>query len=111
MQPLSLDVGIECVLSGVAEWSVADVMTQANRLREILVEAKVSGHGATDLCHLECVGHPGHKMVAFRVHENLRLVLQPPKRLRVRNAVAVALERRAIVVGRFSYLATFRLGC
>src|SRR6188768_2424772 len=40
-------------------------------------------------------------MIAGRGEEHLGLVLQPPKRLAVDNAVAIALERRANRIFRF----------
>ena len=45
--------------------------------------------------HLERVRHPRAEVVALGGDEDLRLALQAPERLRVHDAVAVALERRA----------------
>ena len=50
---------------------------------------------ARDAGRLERVGHARAVVVAGRVDEDLRLALQPAERLRVEDAVAVALERRA----------------
>ena len=50
---------------------------------------------ARDAGRLERVGHPRAVVVARRVDEDLRLALQAAERLRVEDAVAVALERRS----------------
>src|SRR5512132_1679951 len=40
------------------------------------------------------MGEPGPVVVALRRHEHLRLVLEPPERLRVHDPIPVPLERR-----------------
>ncbi len=88
------------VLAGVPEGRVADVVAQRDRLGEGLVEGQRGGQGARDLGHLEGVRQAGDVVVAFGVDEHLRLVLQPPERLGVEDAVAVPLERGAVAVRR-----------
>ena len=80
---------------GVPERRVARVVPETDRLDEILVEPERTRDDARDRGRLERVGHPGAVVVAFRVDEDLRLSLQPPERLRVDEAITVALERRA----------------
>src|SRR5258707_532383 len=50
---------------------------------------------ARDPRRLERVGEACPEVVAFRVDEDLRLVTEPAERLRVDDAIPVALERRA----------------
>jgi hypothetical protein len=77
----------------MAERWMADVMAEPDRLGQILVEPQRPGDGARDLRRLQRVGQPRAVMVALGRHEHLRLVLEPPERLRVHDPVAVALER------------------
>ena len=82
------------MLAGVTEGRVAEVMAEPDRLDEVLVEADRAGDRAGDPADLERVGQPGAVVVALGGDEDLRLVLQPPERLGVDDAIAVALERR-----------------
>ena len=86
------EVGRQGVLAGVTEGRVADVVTQRDGLGEGLVERQGGGQGARDLGHLERVRQARHVVVAFGIDEDLGLVLQPPERLGVEDAVAVPLE-------------------
>ena len=45
-----------------------------------------------DLRHFEGMGDPGAIQVALVIHEHLGLVDQPPKRVRVDDAIAISLE-------------------
>ncbi len=69
------------------------------RLGEILVERQRARDRAGDLRHFETVGEPRAVVIALMLHEDLGLVLQPPERRRMDDAVAVALERRALALG------------
>ena len=53
------------------------------------------GDAARDLRDLERVRQPRAVVIAGRREEDLGLVLQPPERLAVDDAIAIALERRA----------------
>ena len=86
---------VKRVLAGVTEGRMAHVVTEPDRLGEILVEPQGTGDTARDPGRLERVRHPRAVVVARRVDEDLRLPLEPPERLRVQDPVAVALERRA----------------
>jgi hypothetical protein len=86
---------VECPFPGMPEGRMAEVMGKRQRLRKVLVEAERPGDGPRDLRHFQRVGQPRAEMVALVVNEDLRLVLQPPERIRMDDAVAVALERRA----------------
>ena len=85
---------VERLLARVAERRVAHVVAEADRLRQVLVQAQRPGDAARDPGRLERVRHARAVVVAGRVDEDLRLALQPPERLRVEDPVAVALERR-----------------
>src|SRR5450755_1248656 len=68
-------------------------------LGEVLVEAEGPGDRPRDLRHFQRVRQARAVVIAFERDEDLRLVLQPPERTRVNDAVAVALVLRAVVVG------------
>jgi hypothetical protein len=79
----------------MAEGRVAEVMGQRHGLGQVLVEAQRAGHGAGDLRHLQRMGQAGAEIVALMLHEDLRLVLEPPEGRGMDDPVAVALERGA----------------
>ena len=76
----------------MAEGRVADVVGEAQRLGQILVEAERPGDGSADLGDFEAVGESDPEMVAVGGDEDLGLVAEPPERDRMDDAVAVALE-------------------
>src|SRR5215208_7432209 len=96
---------VEHRLAGVAEGRVTQVVTEADRLREVLVESQ----GARDVprypARLERVCEPCAVVVALRRDEYLGLVLQAPKRLGMHDPVTVALEGSAMVRVRLALLA------
>ena len=79
----------------MAEWRVPHVVAEPDRLDEVFVESQRTRHDARDPGRLESVGHPRAVVVARRIDEDLRLALQPPKRLRMQDPVTIALERGA----------------
>ena len=95
--PALAQAGVQHRLAGMAERRVAEVMAQADRLGEVLVQPQRAGDVARDPARLERVREPRPVVVALRRDEDLRLVLQPPERLRVDDPVAVALEGRPVV--------------
>ena len=72
-----------------------DVVAEPDRLGEVLVQPQRPRDDPRDAGRLERVRHPRAVVVAGGVDEDLRLALQAAERLRVQDAVAVALERRA----------------
>ena len=86
---------VERLLACMAERRVAEVVPEADRLRQILVQPQRARDRARDAHGLDRVREPGAVVVALRGDEDLRLVLEAPERLRVHDAVAVALERGA----------------
>jgi hypothetical protein len=86
---------VEDRLADVPERRVAEVVPEADRLREVLVERQRPRHRARDLRDLERVRQPRAEVVALGRDEDLRLVHEPAERLGVDDPVAVALQRRA----------------
>ena len=90
----ALDELVERRLAGVAEGRVTEIVAQADRLRQVLVEPECARDDTGDPGRLQRVRHSRAVVVAGRVDEDLRLPLEPPEGLRVQDAVPVALERR-----------------
>ena len=88
-------------LTGMTKRRVPEIVSERNRLGEFFVQAQHLRDGARDLRDLERVCEAGAIVIAGRREEHLRLVLQPPERLAVNDAVAIALERRPNVVFDF----------
>ena len=101
---------VDDALAGVAERRVAEIVAERDRFGELLVQPQHLGDGARDLRDLERVREPRAVVIAGRREEHLRLVLQPPERLAVDDAVAVALKRGAHVVFRRGAEAPARVG-
>src|ERR1017187_2926798 len=85
---------IKRVLADVTEWWMAEIVTEADRLHQILVELQRPGDRARYLGHLQRVREPRAVMIAPRRDEHLGLVLETAKRLAVDDPVTVALKRR-----------------
>src|SRR5687768_9773580 len=86
---------VEHPLTGMAERRVPEVVAERDGFGQLLVEPQHLGDAARDLRDLEGMREPGAVMVAGRREEHLGLVLQPPERLAVDDAIAVALKRGA----------------
>ena len=84
--------GVERVLASMAERRMAEVVGEAQSLRQVLVEPERASDGAADLRDFEAVRQAHAKMVAIGRDEHLGLVPQPAEGDRVDDAVAVALE-------------------
>jgi hypothetical protein len=82
------------LLADVPERRMPDVVAQGHRLEQILVQLQRGRHRPADRVHLEDVGQPGAVVVAHRRQEHLGLVLRPPKRFGMDDAIAVDLEGR-----------------
>ena len=83
------EAAVEHVLADVAERRVPKVVTEPDRLDEVLIQRERAGDRPRDLRDLQGVGQPGPVMVAGRGDEHLGLVLEPPERLAVDDSVAV----------------------
>ncbi len=86
-----------------------EVVAEGDRLGEVFVEVERAGDGAPDLRDFERVCETRDVVVAGRGDEHLRLVLEPPKRLAVDDAVAVPLILGAHVGRRLRPCASARL--
>ncbi len=100
---------VERILARVPERRVAHVVPEPDRLGQILVQPQRPRDDARDRRRLERMGHPRPVVVALGVDEDLRLPLQAPERLRVDDAVAVPLERRAHAARLLGKLSSARL--
>ena len=89
------EAGVERVLAGVAERSVAEVVAEGDRLGEVLIERERAGERAGELRDFDRMGQAGAKVIAFVVYEHLRLMREAAERRRMDDAVAVALKSRA----------------
>ncbi|MBT9161053.1 MAG: hypothetical protein DDT27_01655 [Dehalococcoidia bacterium] len=74
------------------ERGVTQVMSQRDGFGEILIEVQRPGDGASDLRNLEGMGEPGYIVIPWGGDEDLSLVLEAAKRLRVNDAVSVTLK-------------------
>ena len=105
--------GVECVLPGMAERRMPEIVRQADRLGQRLVEPQRVGNRASNLRHLERMCQSRAIQVALVIDEHLRLVHEPPERGRVNDAIAIALVLAAVGRWRLFYsaAATARLVC
>src|SRR4029453_6106588 len=71
------DQGVDDALAGVAEWRVAEVVAERDRLGQLFVEPQHLGDASRDLRHLERVRETRPVVIAGRREEDLCLVLQP----------------------------------
>src|SRR6266700_964240 len=92
---MGFEAGVQCPLAGVAERRMAEVVSQRQRFRKVLVKTELPGQRAGDLRHLQRMREPGAVMIAFVEHEYLGFVLQAAEGGGMNDAVAVAPERAA----------------
>jgi len=91
---------VERVFPRVAEGGMAQVVSEGNRLGKIFVEAQGASNGARNLGDFEGMGQASAVVVGLRRDEDLRLVAQAPKCLRVDDAITVTLKGSANGAGR-----------
>ncbi len=108
-EPLA-QTAVERLFTHMAEGGMAEVVTQADGLDQILIQGQCAGHGAGDLRDLQRVREPGAVVVAAGGDEDLRFVLEPAEGLGVHDPVAVALERGAQTAVRLRSLPVPRIG-
>ena len=84
----------------MAEWRMAKVVPQRDRLRQFFMQLQYLGDRPRDLGDLERVREPGAVMVAGRSEKDLGLVFEGAERLAVDDAVPVVLKRRTDVIFR-----------
>ena len=83
------------ILPGMAERRVADVVSEAQRLGQVLVQPQRARNRASDLGDFETVGQTHAVVIAVGCDEHLGLVAQAAERDRMDDPVAVALEGAA----------------
>ena len=83
---------VERVLAGVSERRVPEVVREADRLGERLVDVERARDGAPDLRDFERMRDARAVQIAFVIHEDLGLVDEAAKRIRMDDAVAIALK-------------------
>jgi hypothetical protein len=71
---------------------MSEVMSKAQGLGQIFIQAQRPGDGAPDLRDLEAVRQPDAKVITVGGNEDLRLVAKAPEGDRMDDAVAIALE-------------------
>ena len=92
VQPFILHKLAECVLAGVSEWRVAEIMRQRHRLGQFRVQPQRPRNRPRNLRHLDRMGQARTKIVALVLDEHLRLVLQTSERAGMDNPVPVTLK-------------------
>ena len=104
---------VECAFAGMAEWGMAEIVSQGECLAEIFIEAERARQRAGDLRHFERMRQPRPVMVALVIDEHLRLVGQPAECRGVDDPVAIAAEgisRRARRLNMAAATALRRIG-
>jgi hypothetical protein len=96
----ALDERAQRVLAGVAAGAVTAVVPEGDGLGEGDVQPGGARDAGRDLGDLEGVGEP-RALVVLGEDEHLRLAVQPAERRCVEDAIAIALEARAVRVRRF----------
>src|SRR5262249_59063140 len=86
------EAAIERSLAGMPEGGMAQIVSERQRLGQILIETERAGERARDLGDLEGVGQPGAKMIPFVEDEDLGLVRESAKCGGVDDAVTVTPE-------------------
>jgi hypothetical protein len=59
---------------------VADIVRQAERFGEVLVQAQRTGDGATNLGDFQAVGEPNPKMIPVGCDKDLSFMSKSPER-------------------------------
>src|SRR5438093_3109202 len=84
-------------------------MAERDRLGEVLVQAERARGRARDVRHLERVRQANAIVVTLGRQEDLRLVLQPSKRLGMNDPVSIAMKAGAKRIGRLLSFAPLRV--
>jgi hypothetical protein len=92
--------GIQCVLTGVSERRMAQIVRQADCLNKLLIQLQLAGNCPADLCHFQRMSQACPIVISFVINKYLRLVNQAPKSRGMYNAVPVALKLAAVGVAR-----------
>jgi hypothetical protein len=91
---MTAEAAVQCALTGMPKWRMANVVNKRQRLGQIFVQPKRGGNGPGDLRDLNSVGKAAAKMVGGTTGKYLRLPCKAPEGTGLHNALAVTLERR-----------------
>ena len=91
VEPLRVQA-VQLLLSQVAEGRVAQIVAQADGLRQVFVEVEGPCDGARYLGHLQGMGQTRYEVIAGGSDEDLCLVLESAEPVAVDDAVPVSLE-------------------
>ena len=86
---------VQGIFTGMTEGRMPQIMRQRKCFGQVFVNFQFTRNRAADLRHLKRMRQPRAVIITHMRHENLCLVLQPPKRAAMQHAVAVALKRGA----------------
>ena len=86
--------GMQCILARMPERRVTQIMGQRDRLGQFPIQTQSTGNRPRHLGHLNRMGQTRAIIIALVLHENLRLVLQPPKGAGMDDPVTVPLKTR-----------------
>ena len=73
----------------MSERGMPQIVTERDRLDQFFVQPQGSGHCPRQLRYFQCMDQARPVMISLRRQKDLRLVLQPAKRLAVQDAVPV----------------------
>ena len=105
---------IERALAGMAEWRVAEVVSERQRLGQILIKPQPPRQRAGNLGDFKSMGEPRAIMVAFVKNENLGFMLEPAEGSGMDDAVAIAAKAATGLARRLGMqpaAAAFRIAC
>src|SRR4029078_11574157 len=85
-------------LARMAERRVVEIVSQRDGFSQLFVKPQHLRERCGDLRDLEGVGEPGAVVISGGGEKHLRLVFQTTKRLRVDDALPIALKRRPEVI-------------
>ena len=97
-QAVPLETAVQRPLARMAERWMADVVHERKGLRQVLVQLKRGGDRTRNLRDFDGVGQPRAEVIGRARGEDLRLARQPAKGTRLHDALAVALERAAVMM-------------
>jgi hypothetical protein len=86
------EAGIERLFSAMSERRMAEVVSQAQCLCQVLVQPQRAGHSTADLGYLDGMGEADPKMIPVRRNEDLSFVPESAESDRMDDTVPVALK-------------------
>ena len=72
-QPVAAHCRIQRLLPGMAEWGMADVVNQSQRLYQVYVQIELCGHGTRNLRHFDGVSQSVAEVVGITSRKDLSL--------------------------------------